>query len=60
MIVLRSVIGAESKNIEEMERLAIDTCLHMGLKAKKKIAISAGIPFGKPDSTNLLKIAELK
>jgi pyruvate kinase len=57
---VRSVIGAESKNIEEMERLAIDTCLDMGFKAKKKIAISAGIPFGKPGSTNLLKIAELK
>ena len=57
---IHSVIGAESKNIEEMEKLAIDTCLNMGFKPKKKIAISAGIPFGKPGSTNLLKIAELK
>jgi pyruvate kinase len=57
---VHSVIGAESTNIVEMESLAIDTCLAMGFKPKKKIAISAGIPFGKPGSTNLLKIAELK
>ena len=57
---MKSVHGADVASIEEMERAAIDTCLKFGFKAKKKIAISAGIPFGQPGSTNFLKITELK
>jgi pyruvate kinase len=57
---LISVHGEDAQNLEEMERIAVETCLRYGFKPKKKIVISAGIPFGKPGSTNLLKIAELK
>jgi len=57
---LISVHGDGAHNLEEMERIAVETCLRYGFKPKKKIVISAGIPFGKPGSTNLLKIAELK
>jgi pyruvate kinase len=48
------------ENVTEMTELACETAQCEGLAAKgATIVIAAGVPFGTPGTTNLLRIAQI-
>jgi len=54
------VVSREVENGEEMTEIALKTAGELGFAAPgQTIVIAAGLPFGSPGSTNLLRIAQL-
>ncbi|MGM9490756.1 pyruvate kinase [Ideonella sp. YS5] len=54
------VVSREVENGEEMTEIALKTAGDLGFAAPgQTIVIAAGLPFGSPGSTNLLRIAQL-
>ncbi|MDJ0949002.1 MAG: pyruvate kinase [Alphaproteobacteria bacterium] len=52
------VTSHDAKDVEDMVETACHQALHEGLaKAGERIIITAGMPFGTPGATNLLRIA---
>jgi pyruvate kinase len=57
---VHSTISEQIHNEQEMVSAACQTALKEGFaKAGDQIAITAGMPFGQPGSTNLLRLAEV-
>ena len=57
---VHSTISAQVHNESEMVAAACKTALREGFAAVgDQIAITAGMPFGQPGSTNLLRLAEI-
>ena len=55
---LYSVVGPEPDNLDEMIERACDVARDEGFaEAGQRIIITAGVPFGQPGTTNLLRIA---
>ncbi|MFZ6749367.1 pyruvate kinase [Undibacterium sp. Ren11W] len=57
---VHSTVSAEVHDVDTMVAAACHTALSEGFaKVGEQIAITAGMPFGQPGSTNLLRIAEI-
>ena len=57
---VHSTISDQIHNESEMVSAACQTALREGFAKKgDQIAITAGMPFGQPGSTNLLRLAEV-
>jgi pyruvate kinase len=55
---VRSRCSADAKAVEEMVDVALEHCRNEGLTAPgQAVVITAGVPFGTPGSTNLLRLA---
>jgi pyruvate kinase len=55
---VRSRCSADAKVVEEMVDVALEHCRSEGLTAPgQAVVITAGVPFGTPGSTNLLRLA---
>ena len=55
---VRPRVSPDARNVEEMVNIAINAAHDMGLtQPGLPIAIVAGMPFGTPGSTNLLRLA---
>jgi pyruvate kinase len=51
-------VSPDAKDVETMVALALKATAELGLTAEKKaVAIVAGMPFGTPGSTNLVRLA---
>jgi pyruvate kinase len=57
---VRSIHTADARNFPEMERKACAAALNCGFAdAGERIVITAGVPFGTPGTTNILRIARV-
>ncbi|NRR30358.1 pyruvate kinase [Oxalobacteraceae bacterium] len=57
---VHSTVSQEVRNVDRMVAAACQAALKEGFgKAGDQIAITAGVPFGQPGSTNLLRIAQI-
>lgn len=57
---VHSTVSADVHDVDTMVAAACHTALSEGFaKVGEQIAITAGMPFGQPGSTNLLRIAEI-
>lgn len=57
---VHSTVSGDVGNAEEMVGVACRTAADEGYaRAGEQIAITAGVPFGEPGSTNLLRLAEI-
>ncbi|WP_317205805.1 pyruvate kinase [Janthinobacterium sp.] len=57
---VHSSVGGDVHSVDDMVALACRTALKEGFaRAGEQVAITAGMPFGEPGSTNLLRIAEV-
>ena len=55
---IHAVVTEDATNMDEMVRRACDTAKQEGFaKTGDRLAITAGVPFGTPGATNLLRIA---
>lgn len=55
-----AIIAADARDVDDMVRRACDVSLTEDfVKPDQRIAIVAGIPFGKPGSTNTIRIARI-
>lgn len=54
------VLSPDVPDVDGMTRLAVDTAKRLSFaESGKTIVIAAGVPFGTPGSTNLLRIAQM-
>ena len=54
------IIGPYSENTDEMMELSIEAALRSGcVKTGNSIVVTAGIPIGKPGSTNMIRVLSL-
>ena len=57
---VHSTVSPEVHDVDTMVATACRTALTEGFgQVGEQIAITAGVPFGQPGSTNLLRIAEI-
>ncbi|PHV07130.1 pyruvate kinase [Janthinobacterium sp. BJB412] len=57
---VHSTVSQEVRNVDRMVAAACQAALEQGFAvAGDSIAITAGVPFGQPGSTNLLRIAQI-
>ena len=57
---VHSMVGPDVRNVDRMVAAACEAARREGLaQAGDQIAITAGVPFGQPGSTNLLRIAQI-
>ncbi|HAT30434.1 MAG TPA: pyruvate kinase [Janthinobacterium sp.] len=57
---VHSSVGSDVHNVDQMVALACRTALKEGFaRPGEHVAITAGMPFGEPGTTNLLRIAEV-
>jgi pyruvate kinase len=57
---VHSTVSQDVRNIDRMVSAACQAALREGFgQAGDQIAITAGVPFGQPGSTNLLRIAQI-
>ena len=58
---VRSVVTEDAENIEEMVTKA-EACVRAlgAADADDRIVITAGVPFGRPGKTNLIRIVRLE
>ena len=57
---VNAVLCHDVMNVAEMTEVAIHTALKLGFaKPGQTIVIAAGMPFGTPGTTNLLRIAQV-
>ncbi|HYD80552.1 MAG TPA: pyruvate kinase [Paucimonas sp.] len=57
---VHSTVSADALNVDAMVGLACRTALQEGFaQPGDQIAITAGVPFGQPGTTNLLRVAEV-
>ena len=57
---VHSTVGSDVHNVDQMVAVACRTALKEAFaKAGDQVAITAGMPFGEPGTTNLLRIAEV-
>jgi len=55
---LEPTVTDDPKDLDEMTRIATDTALRMGLaQPGGAVLVVAGVPFGTPGATNLLRLA---
>jgi pyruvate kinase len=55
---VRSRRAADAGAVEEMVAVALEHCRREGLTAAgQAVVVTAGVPFGTPGSTNLLRLA---
>jgi len=58
---VRSIHTADARNFPDMERKASAAALTHGFaEAGERIVITAGVPFGTPGATNILRIARVQ
>ena len=58
---VRSIHTADARNFPDMERKASAAALNYGFAdAGARIVITAGVPFGTPGATNILRIARVE
>jgi pyruvate kinase len=54
------VVSDDVASVADMTELAVRTALNLQFaKSGQTIVIAAGMPFGTPGSTNLLRIAQI-
>jgi pyruvate kinase len=54
------VLSPDVPDVDRMTRLAVDTAKRLGFaEPGQTLVIAAGLPFGTPGSTNLLRIAQV-
>jgi pyruvate kinase len=57
---VHSAVSSEVRNVDDMVGVALRLACEEGFaQSGDQIAITAGMPFGEPGSTNLLRIAEI-
>jgi pyruvate kinase len=57
---VQPVLSPDVPDVDRMTRLAVDTAKALGFAVPgQTLVIAAGVPFGTPGSTNLLRIAQV-
>lgn len=57
---VQPVLSTDVPDVDRMTRLAVDTAKTLGFAVPgQTLVIAAGVPFGTPGSTNLLRIAQV-
>lgn len=49
-------LSTDARDVDDMVELAIDAALNAGLDSARPLVIVAGLPFGAPGTTNLLRL----
>jgi pyruvate kinase len=57
---LHAVVTRDAKSVDDMTRAACELACREGFaEPGDRVVIAAGVPFGNPGSTNLLRIATI-